>query len=528
LAFERGRQATVDATFSLDGDRAALGFSLDVDALRMTSRVPVFFAPDSPYRSDAQSMRSFRAAHFQHIVQTDDTLLDVANSFQLQWLSELYMSVVVERALRDQISLEVAHASLESGSIATELKRALDVVFQALPNSTDADVPAVADDAEPRRQRLHGALTDLADNQVVTTRLSFVAEVLWRAPDDSWELWAAERYAATLGAAVLEGVDRVCRDVGAQNLVLDTAVEHKRAVCEVWLSEPSIGGGGIVEEFVRRYTDDPRRFFHLVEAALAPSDFEIVDHELVRTLGMAVNTPAVTQCFADVRLARSQAATTSSVRTLLATLVEQGVAVSHPVIAALNARVLRPGSSHRTDTFLHNLVTQWHSEERRLGLEIDARVFAFVASDSDEVDRVVPPPLGVVDNARQRRFATIYGLLWPRGSAVRASSLRAYNPYHDQPPTDRALVLSALRATTPVVPLRDANWRDLLATALVDGGSALLAASPADSRSLRHAIMEVQGIPVDAGFLMLHPRVIGFARDAGELRVRLELREAFQ
>ena len=40
--------------------------------------------------------------------------------------------------------------------------------------------------------------------------------------------------------------------------------------------------------------------------------------------------------------------------------------------------------------------------------------------------------------------------------------------------------------------------------------------------------MEVQGIPVDAGFLMLHPRVIGVARDGGGLRVRLELREAFQ
>ena len=230
----------------------------------------------------------------------------------------------------------------------------------------------------------------------------------------------------------------------------------------------------------------------------------------------------------NVRSANSQAATTSALRELLGSLADHGVAVSHPVIAALNARVLRPGSSNQTDQMLHDLVHRWHAEESRLGIEIDARVFAFVASESDQVDRAVPPPPGGVGDQRQRRFTTIYGLLWPRGSTVRASSLRTYNPYHSHAPTDRVLVLTALRRATPVVHLGDVAWRDKLAIALVDGGAALLSAAPADARHLRHALMEVQSNPVDAGYLMLHPRVIGFARDGGDLLVRLELREAFQ
>jgi hypothetical protein len=327
---------------------------------------------------------------------------------------------------------------------------------------------------------------------------------------------------------MLEGANHLCHDIGAQNLVLDINIDHPGATCEIWLSEPSIGGGGIIEEFARRYSDDPRRFFRLVVSALAPSDFEIVDAELMRAISLALNDPAVTQCLADVRSATSQAATASSVRALLAALAVQGVSVSHPVIAALNARVLRPGSSAQTDTLLFSLLCRRQDEESRLGIEIDARVFAFVASASDEVDRAVPPPAGVSDNPRQRRFATIYGLLWPRGSVVRASSLRAYNPYHPHPPTDRALVLTALRPTTPVVPLSDPHWRELLANALVEGGTAFLSTPPADARNLRGAVMEVQGMPVDAGFLMLHPRVIGVARDGADVRVRLELREAFQ
>jgi hypothetical protein len=389
-------------------------------------------------------------------------------------------------------------------------------------------MPADADNPDPPRQKLHQALAALTHDPVATQRLAAHAPVLWSDPDDSWQQWAAQRFAATLGAAVLEGTNRLCSDTGAQNLVLDINVDYPRGTCEIWLSEPSIGGGGIVEEFARRYSDDPRRFFRLVESALAPSDFEIVDTELMRTLNLVASDQSLSQSLADVRSANSQAATTSSVRALLAALADHGVTVSHPVAAALNARVLRPGSSAQTDALLYRLLCQRQSEESRLGIEIDARVFAFVASASDEVDWIVVPPPGDTGDPRQRRFATIYGLLWPRGSAVRANSLRAYNPYHPHPPTDRALVLTALRRTTPVIPLSNPQWRELLAGALLEGGSAYLSAPPADARTLRSAVMEVQGIPVDAGFLMLHPRVIGVARDGEDLRIRLELREAFQ
>ncbi len=528
LAFERGQQSTVNATFRLEGHPGAVGFTLDVDGIRLQAGIPQFFASDSPYRTYAESLRSFRAAYFQHLVETDEPLTAIANAFQLQWLSQLYLSIVVERALRDQADLEGAHASLSAGSVSTELQRALDVIFQALPTATDPDMPSDAESGEPPRQRLHQALGALTDDPIVTERLAHLVSVLWADPDGGWQLWAAQRFAATLGAAILEGADRLCREVGAQNLVLDLEVDADTRTCTIWLSEPSIGGGGIVEEFAKRYADDPRRFFRLVESALAPSDFEVVDDELVRILEFALNDPDLELRLSTIRAASTQAATTAAMRDLFAALATRGVAISHPVVAALNARVLRPGSSRQTDLLLRNLITLWRSEEERLGVEIDARVLAFVASASDAVDRAVPAAAAGPGDPRQRRFAAIYGLLWPRGSTVRASSLRSYNPYHQHQPTDRTLVLSALPNTTPLVALGQLDWRERLAAALVDGGSAVLTASPENGRMLRNAIVEVQCIPVDAGYLMLHPRVIGFEREEGELRVRFELREAFQ
>jgi hypothetical protein len=528
LAFEGGQQSAVDATFILEGVPAALGFELDVDAIRLRARIPSFFSAPAPYQADRSALRSFRVAYFQHLVETDRALTGIANIFQLQWLTQLYLSVVVERALNDELDLQGAHASLAADSISGELQRVLDVIFQSLPTVVDPETPPDVDDPAPPRQRLQQALGALADDPSVVQRLSHLASVLWSVPDAEWERWAAERFAVTLGAAVLEGADRLCRDVGAQNLVLDTHLDEGLSTCSVWLSEPSIGGGGIIEEFAKRYADDPRRFFRLVESALAPSDFEVVDTELVRALDLARSDSDVTQQFAAVRAAGTQAAKTAAMRQLLSSLLERGVAVIHPVTAALNARVLRPGSSDRTDAVLGDLVTRWRAEEVRLGVEIDARVFAFVASASDDIDRAVPAVTAGVGDPRQRRFATIYGLLWPRGLGVRANALRAYNPYHAQPATDRALVLSALRATTQAVVLTDPDWRSRMATHLIENGAALLTATPSAARELRQAIMEVQGIPMDAGFLMLYPRVIGFERDSGELRVRLELREAFQ
>lgn len=54
-------------------------------------------------------------------------------------------------------------------------------------------------------------------------------------------------------------------------------------------------------------------------------------------------------------------------------------------MTAINARILRPGSTPETDKLLLDLIRLWHQEEARLGIEIDARVFAHVASNYDQL-----------------------------------------------------------------------------------------------------------------------------------------------
>ena len=84
--------------------------------------------------------------------------------------------------------------------------------------------------------------------------------------------------------------------------------------------------------------------------------------------------------------------------------------MTHWVMTAINARILRPGSNRETDKLLLDLIRLWHEEEERLGIEIDARVFGYIASTKDDLDGALAH-LGLIQPSSYWRFQVIYGLL---------------------------------------------------------------------------------------------------------------------
>jgi hypothetical protein len=522
--FDTGGEQAVEVSFQHDGRPTALGFELDVDAVRFEVRTPDFFAETHAYAADDAAMQSFRTYYFRASVHEDVALLAKANVFQLQWLSQLVLSVIVERALDQGSRPEEIVAGLTHADLSHEMKRVLEVIFEAGATAGEEEVEPTHD--QQHRPRLHARLVELADDPMVTDRLLALSEALWSPPDDGWRRIASERFAATLGTALLEGIDRLCSDVGADALILDIQCESDGST-RIWLSEPSIGGGGIIEEFARRYAADPRRYFRLVRAVLGPSDFEVVDVELARALDVIVGDSDGRQRVANLRAAEGIAATDHALAALLDELNNRGVVTSHPVVAALSARVVRPGSSPESDVLIRNLVDQWRSDESRLGVEIDARVFAYIASASSAASSAAFHLPGVSTN-RQWRFHAIYGLLWPRGNAVRAAALQAYNPFAQLRATDRLLVLSCLDDPHPDLDIEGQGWRQAAAEALVTYGAVSLSAPLRGLRELRTAVIEMQGVPIDAGHLLLHPRVVGYERRGERAIAILELRESYQ
>jgi hypothetical protein len=504
------------------GAEAAVGFSQDVDAIAIRFRMPtdLGLSPDHPNQA---KVRSFRSAYFRHRVLTDPTLSLFTNAFQREWLVQLYLSALTIRAASEHSSLAAAKAALHRGGLVEQLAQVLEVIFQALDE---------AEGEGENRQRLHELLLELCHTQEVISALERLAPMLWEPPDEAWNRWARQRFKSTLGSALMEACQQSCPQMDISDLYLDLepgprppgVAPPAEGLEEIWISETMMGGGGVVEEVLRAYAADPRRFFRLADSALAITDFELVDRELTRLLSQVEHDAELSRALDAVRAAEGNVALQDAVFKLRSLLSARGLVVNHLVMSALSARILRPGSSPATDRLLFALITDWKAEEERLGIEIDARVFAFLASQKPEYEAGLSAVGAVPHHDPLWRFQAIYGLLWPRGYLARAHALSYYNPFAELPPTDRELLLDILQESETRVPLQN-GWLERVEKALAERGTVYLEATLSDREKLKQALLNLGAEALEAGFLHLHPHLAGLDLQPGSIALALDLRE---
>jgi len=411
----------------------------------------------------------------------------------------------------------------------------LQVIFETL----NTDESGEDDEEEPphsRQNRLRDEVLALFGERTVVTRLQELAGVLWNPPDAGWCEWARRRYLATLGGALVEACAQLCPEAAVDDLLVDIDPGARPAGVpqpplrqgEIWITEATVGGGGILEEVARRYAEDPRHFFRLVENALGPSEYELVDSELTRILEMAEQDDAFAALLQDVRSASRHADLEAGIARIELTLAARGVLVTHAIVSALHARILRPGSSRATDALLLALTRRWRMEEGRLGIEIDARVFAYLASEDAALTQALPHVDATMVADRAFRFHALYGLLWPRGSAVRSVPLSTYNPFAPLPPAARELVLDRLTRTSPTIAVGANGWRAAVADALRESGIARLTTPLTEREALKTGLLELAAEPLEIDALHLYPRVEGIARGPDGFFATLHLPEAVQ
>ena len=504
----------------------ALGFNLDVDAIRVSVAVPDGLRTRLASRFPGL-LRSLRPARFRHLLDGHPDIQDLTNVFQRQWLARLYLAALVLEAEATGGNLSSAHQRVLDKNW-QPLEHVLATIFRSLEDT---------DENEARRGDRRAELRALMETATFRRVVIECAPALWETPDADWEPWLGQRFRGTLAAGLLEACQHLCPELDAGDLCpdIDPGVQAvPREGHEIWLSETTMGGGGFIEGLFDAYTDDPRRFFDLLDAALGSTDHEDVHTELSILLAWAGESTdrgdTVRAGLERVRAARGHSELTEAQVALRRTLNTLGLRTTHSVVTALQARILRPGSSGATDALLRTLLQRWETIEAQTGIEIDAHVLAYLSSTTDELDQAlsqlggtaIPEPRG------QWRFHTTYGLLWPRGAAVRSQGLQAYNPYNPLPETDRLLVLAALEHGRPVIALDQADWFTRFEAALVERGVADLVAPIERRRELRDALQRLLVNPVDLGFLHAYPRVRGLTQEGRQLSLTVELAEVVQ
>jgi ATP-dependent helicase Lhr and Lhr-like helicase len=528
LNFRDGRR--VESVIRYVDDKrvpVAVGYKLEVDGVRVDFGAVGKSLP-SEFEMSCRGPGA-RVAWFRHAIMTTDRLDGIASSFDREWLSQIFLSAVSAAALHDSISLEDATAAIIRIGIGGELVRCLNVIFQTLPG---------IEDQEGRAPRLHERLSELCVDGRVEAVLTDLAPALWIEPTDDAAYWFADRLAATLGAAILDASQQLCPDIDVSELQVDILARRDVAdglgPREVWISEGIPGGGGILERVFDRYCEDPRRFFRLVDGALQPADAELVDRELTQILEWLEVDSELVELVSAVRASsnRSFARVENSFANLRTALAKRGSLVCHPVIAALAARILRPASDPAIDQMMLALLRRWTLAEDRLGIELDARVIAYVAA-RDNLDDVkaalAASGLEPEGDPVSWLFSVISSLIWPRGWQLRAASLLAPNPFRRHPPTVPDALSAMLHRSRPTpIDAENREWLSDLSESLRTTGIGSLSMGRAGNRVLRERILAAVSAPVDMGHIHLYPRVAGVARVRDGIIVHFDLPESFQ
>jgi hypothetical protein len=489
-----------------DGSAAvAVGLAIDVDAIAVDIRVPDRLI--SGRNLDPAHLRGLRVERFRDLMLRSEAAAQLGH-FNTERLVDGSLRALVSRALTSNTDLETAYAQLQTeGGLQ-------DAIFQQARRQDEDDSTTPSTGLSQLRSALDEvAPLDALDHAVVA---------LWEQIDESWDDWAQERLATTIGAVVHASLQELCPEYDADEAVVDMESGTRGDRVRVWLSEQTIGGGGLIQEALRRIGDSPRTFSDLIARATELSIDELVDQQLVRIARLADGDSAVSLALAEVRESNTHAARTAQFEALLETLQAAGVFVCHPVISALSVRALRPGSDGRVDRTISALLAAWDELETKLGVDLDLATFATIHARDATFDQTIGLA-APVEAAATWRAGQITGLLWQRGAALRAQVLRPPNPFTALPAADPLLLRACLRPGDEPADVSDIAVALESNGQLARNGEIEVRARSEDARKLRRAILNAVCTPIEAGPLLHFPRAAGLRRDAHGLRVRLVL-----
>jgi hypothetical protein len=522
------------------GRNAAVGFELEVDGLKMTVRLPT---PDSLNLNSisSETLGPARLAYLRDTFRADPELPSEMNEFQRDWIFQFMTSVLIADAGATGHSIDQSISDvLEDSKLEANFGAVMDDMFGASP-------PSIPDHEEQEDEdgihssgnslgrgvgRLQQALLQQLGNLEVRNRVRAIAQQMGKIDDIAFASWLRRVVLDTLGEAMLQAcINSAPKHATVDNLLVDIEEGLGGDTANVWISETTIGGAGVLEAFAEKFTGDPSQFFSALDAALAPTDLELVDSSLREILSLSLNEQDIAEDLARLRGTQSHADRVSKWQSLSHRLTQRGgIDLSHALSVSLNNRLLRSGSGPELDHLLFDLQCLWDELEAKFGIGIGLREFGYIASKnsdiSKKVDTFLRATLPAAAIGHVTILAAINSLLWPRAHEVRHRALQSYNPFRTARSTDPAVLRQLLlKQSIPIVELSEPDWESQLIRAFEQHGAGRLAADMKSVGLLRLHLVRLIASPVSIGVLQFFPTISRFERSSGRLLATLTLRE---
>ena len=510
--------AKVEFDFELEGKETALGFSLWVDGVSFRFNKPSLNIEFD--NENIELLAGLRTSRFIDEVKNDSQLIE--NSFLAGWVAESFIACVICEAVLSKCSIEEATLAVSKADTKFSLVDVPHLIFQSLK----------VDESESKDQNLQLKLIELLSNERVVSGLLEWAKILWAKPDDEWSEWLNITYSTTLGAALQQTIFQICPEAGEDSLIVDLDLgpnqkaKVPQGVLEIWISETDIGGGGILEKFQRAYSENPRRFYELLESNLRPSDYEVMDENLSSLLNHIKEDSGLVSTLKSIRHADSHEQYLNHYQELIEQCNQKGLMTNHSLLSAINTRLLKPGSDQNSDKLLNCLISEWKHQELRLGIELPQRVFAFIKSLNKDLDMLISVSMDCHQLDQQWRFNLFNSLMWPRGFEVRDRYLTFYNPFSYAKPTEKLLLKELLKTGALRVSHGSSEWYEEVHEALrVDGRCDLIIDKGIEMKAV---ISKLIAEPVDTQGFHFYPRIKGVIKEQNKIIIMWEIAEAIQ
>ena len=519
-----------------EGNRAALGFEHNVDAINVRANLPApEFLADLAEVSDG--LPAWRAAYFRDLIMEDPELSAVSNWFQRDKLHRAMLLAMTRSAVIGGKTLSLVLDEVGGHDLSDWLWDAATLTFAQDQTSADPDVEGIPEELE---EEASSSSADtrwkaLISEDETQRRLLFLAREMCDPDRDAWGSWLRERIHETLGQAILAAAyDAVPGHVAEGSLLLDLDrgdphFDPEDSV-EVWLTENAIGGSGAVEALARAASDDPRLLVQSLEAAVTPRDEEMTSMALDELIDAFVTVPEVAYLVGKVRAEIGHSGRVEALGELNDTIGRQGIYSEDSLTIAMNHRMLRAGTGPDSDNLIRELVQAWHGWEQELGVGIDLRNFCAVVSQhpsfAGRARQLLNADTPTGDDF-QSVEGVLYGLLWPREWEVRAKVLQSYQPYRPAGYTDPALIRDLLLDPGPEpIEFGPGDWEGQFAHGLSTRGVARIKVNSKRRAEFSEALFELLGTPIEVDYLQFYPIISRYQHQDGMI-LTFVLKEMF-
>lgn len=493
----------------------AVGFRQRVDGLRVRLRQSAIDESLDLTDDDLARLRS------EYLADAIEQRLG-CSVFLAGWLAQTSLGSLAATAVTVGCSLEEAQRRL-AGMRDRAAERVLDSAFQ---------VREAEDDGNPRESRLKARVLGYWRDAQSCRALEETERVLWGPATEDLLAWARRRRVASLAQALRVALVRGLSDVTEDDFEVDVLYPPQGGA-DVFLTELHPGGLGQMEEVVQRLRGDPEvvheALRHALDSCRREQQARMLDRAVLGATGKG--TRPLAGPFESVRQARDFKETEDARDQLVRVLPSAGVVPTRAVTVSIVSRVLRPGSSLKTDAAMELLRRGWARVNRRVGLKVDARVYAYLCVHLPFVSRRLRALLGEVGAGEVVSGAQIHSLvqqLVTQGCRDGCPEcLDNPNRYNDFGRPSRALARRWLRHEIPEVRAEGApeDWMEVARAHLRTSGRVRVYALEADLSRVLASVQLLLAEDIEVEHLLMPSAISQVERERAGWWLTLQLKE---